>query len=166
LYAIAIRHLEKEWIMKKDAAWQIGEWLADPSDDTLCRRGSTVKIEPRLMQLLICLAERAPSVVSIEQLLDTVWTGVIVGSASVYQSISQLRKILGDTDSAPRYIQTVARKGYRLIASVQHIQAVQPAAASDSINTLATHARSRWRWLVVVLGAQQLWIAGCELDDG
>ena len=152
--------------MKNDVAWQIGEWLADPSDDTLCRRGSTVKIEPRLMQLLICLAERAPSVVSIEQLLDTVWSGVIVGSASVYQSISQLRKLLGDTDSAPRYIETVARKGYRLVASVQHIQAAQPAAASDGINALATHARSRWRWLVVVLGAQQLWIAGCEPDDG
>lgn len=51
--------------------------------------------------------------------------------------------------------ETYLRKGYRLVASVQHSQAAQLAAASDSINTLATQARSRWRWLVVVLGAQQ-----------
>jgi TolB-like protein/DNA-binding winged helix-turn-helix (wHTH) protein len=96
--------------------WQIGDWIADPSDDSLSRDGATVKLEPRLMQLLVYLAGVAPRVVSIEQILDEVWKDVVVGSASVYQSISQLRKVLGDSEETPRYIETVARKGYRLIA--------------------------------------------------
>ena len=53
-----------------------------------------------------------------DELLESVWTGVVVGTASVYQSMSQLRKVLGDTDDPPRYIETVARKGYRLVAKV------------------------------------------------
>ena len=127
--------------------WQIGEWLADPSDDTLSREGVTVKIEPRVMQLLVCLAECAPRVVSIQQLLDEVWGGVIVGSASVYQSISQLRKVLDDTDSAPRYIDTVARKGYRLVAAARRVPVASARGASDCA---IPAAMSCWPWFIVV----------------
>ena len=101
------------------SAWQIGEWVADPADDTLTRGAESLKLEPRMMRLLICLAESPGAVVTQEQLLTEVWSGVVVGSASVYQSISQLRKMLGDTGPKASYIETVARKGYRLIAPVQ-----------------------------------------------
>ena len=97
---------------------QIGEWIADPRDDSLVRGAERVKLEPRTMRLLMRLAQTPGEVVSQEELLESVWTGVIVGSASVYQSMSQLRKVLGDTDDPPRYIETVARKGYRLVAAV------------------------------------------------
>src|SRR6185436_18844425 len=97
---------------------QIGEWIADPRDDSLVRGAERVKLEPRTMRLLMRLAQTPGEVVSQEELLESVWTGVIVGSASVYQSMSQLRKVLGDTDDPPRYIETVARKGYRLVARV------------------------------------------------
>jgi TolB-like protein/DNA-binding winged helix-turn-helix (wHTH) protein len=73
------------------------------------------------MRLLLCLANSAGDVVSIERLLAEVWTGVVVGSASVYEAVSQLRKILGDVDPKPTYIATIPRKGYRLIASVRRI---------------------------------------------
>src|SRR3954470_2582961 len=99
-------------------AIRVGDWIADPSDDSLSRNGERVKIEPRMMRLLMCLAEAPGTVLSQQQLLDSVWAGVVVGPASVYQSASQLRKTLGDTDSPPSYIETVARKGYRLVAPV------------------------------------------------
>jgi transcriptional activator of cad operon len=100
---------------------QIGEWLVDPALDTISRDAETQKLEPRTMRLLICLANSAGSVVSVDRLLSEVWSGVVVGSASVYQAVSQLRKILGDVDPNPTYITTVPRKGYRLIASVRPI---------------------------------------------
>jgi transcriptional activator of cad operon len=111
------------------SAWQIGEWVADPTDDTLARGTESLKLEPRMMRLLMCLAESAGAVVTQEQLLSEVWSGVVVGSASVYQSISQLRKMLGDTGPKPSYIETVARKGYRIIAPVHRIEAAGSPAA-------------------------------------
>jgi len=106
--------------------WQIGEWVADASDDSISRPGETVKLEPRTMRLLMCLAESGGAVVGQEQLLNDVWRGLVVGPASVYQSVSQLRKLLRDTDSPPTYIATVARKGYRLIAPAQRLQRRPP----------------------------------------
>ena len=56
--------------------WQIGEWVADASDDpSIARAGETIKLEPRTMRLLICLAESGGAVVSQEQLLNDVWGG-------------------------------------------------------------------------------------------
>jgi TolB-like protein/DNA-binding winged helix-turn-helix (wHTH) protein len=100
------------------AAVQIGEWLVDPALDIISRGTETHKLEPRMMRLLLCLANSNGTVVSVDRLLTEVWSGVVVGSASVYQAVSQLRKLLGDLDSNPTYIATVPRKGYRLIARV------------------------------------------------
>jgi len=76
---------------------QIGEWLVNPALDVISRGAETRKLEPRTMRLLMCLASAAPDVVSVDALLTEVWSGVIVSPASVYQAISQLRKLLDDT---------------------------------------------------------------------
>src|SRR5258707_5917512 len=106
----------------KEGALQIGEWIVNPSLDSMSRGAETQKLEPRTMRLLLCLADSAGKVVSVDQLLNEVWSGVVVGSASVYQSVSQLRKLLGDVDFEPTYIATVTRKGYRLIAPVKRLE--------------------------------------------
>ena len=104
--------------MVTQTRFRVGEWWVDPALDEISRAGPTTKLEPRMMRLLLRLAENPGQVVSTQELLDSVWSGVVVGPASVYQAVSQLRKLLGDTDSTPTYIQTVQRKGYRLIAEV------------------------------------------------
>jgi Transcriptional regulatory protein, C terminal len=83
---------------------QIGEWIVHPALDSISRGTETRKLEPRAMRLLMCLANSAGEVVSIDRLLTEVWAGVVVGSASVYEAVSQLRKILGDVDPKPTYI--------------------------------------------------------------
>ncbi len=105
---------------------QIGEWVVHPALDSISRDTETQKVEPRMMRLLLCLANAAGAVVSVDQLLTEVWADVVVGPASVYQTVSQLRKILGDVDPHPTYIATVPRKGYRLIAPVQSERARLP----------------------------------------
>jgi TolB-like protein/DNA-binding winged helix-turn-helix (wHTH) protein/thioredoxin-like negative regulator of GroEL len=132
---------------------QIGEWMVHPALDSISRGTETQKLEPRTMRLLMCLAESAGEVVSIDRLLTEVWSGVVVGSASVYEAVSQLRKILGDVDPKPTYIATVPRKGYRLLASVQ--RGTAPAETPRSSIDLRKTATPRRVWVaagaVVVL---------------
>jgi adenylate cyclase len=122
---------------------QIGEWIVHPARDSISRGAETQKLEPRAMRLLLCLADSAGDVVSVDRLLAEVWTDVVVGSASVYQSVSQLRKILGDADPNPTYIATVPRKGYRLIASVQRASAPHTPQAA-TLQRRTTTPRRAW----------------------
>jgi TolB-like protein/DNA-binding winged helix-turn-helix (wHTH) protein/Tfp pilus assembly protein PilF len=135
---------------------QVGDWIVEPALDSISRDGETLKLEPRTMRLLMCLVESAGTVVSIERLLNEVWTGVIVGSASVYQAVSQLRKILGDTDPEPTYIATVPRKGYRLIAAVRPVERPRQATTVDPPSAvtprLTSAASSRRVWRIALYG--------------
>jgi TolB-like protein/DNA-binding winged helix-turn-helix (wHTH) protein/Tfp pilus assembly protein PilF len=100
--------------------FRIGDWRLDPALDEISRDGRRIKLEPRMTRLLCCLAERPGEVVSLNTLLDRVWPGVVVSQSSVYQAIAQLRRELGDTEAEPRYIATVPRRGYRLVATVAY----------------------------------------------
>jgi TolB-like protein/DNA-binding winged helix-turn-helix (wHTH) protein len=70
------------------------------------------------MRLLLCLAEHAGEVVSIDDLLNQVWPEVTVAPDSVYQAVASLRRLLGDDPKQPTYIETVPRLGYRMVATV------------------------------------------------
>jgi transcriptional activator of cad operon len=97
---------------------RIGAWRVNPGSGQISREGETVRVEARTMRLLVCLAEHAGQVVSIDDLLEQVWTGVIVTPDSVYQAITSLRRLLGDDPRQPSYIATVPRLGYRMVATV------------------------------------------------
>jgi len=97
---------------------RIGEWCVDPAAGQIVRQGETARLEARTMRLLLCLAEHAGEVVSIEELLSEVWAGVIVTPDSVYQAVASLRRLLGDDPRRPVYIATVPRLGYRMVATV------------------------------------------------
>ena len=97
---------------------RIGDWVVDPNAGSMSRDGETVRLEARTLRLLLDLAEHAGEVVSIDALLDRVWAGVIVTPDSVYQAVTSLRRLLGDDLKRPRYIATVPRLGYRLVAKV------------------------------------------------
>lgn len=131
-----------------DAPFRLGEWRVDPALDEISRGRETVKLEPRTMRLLVRLAETPGQVVSSRELLDTVWAGVVVGPASVYQAISQLRKLLGDTDPVPTFIATIPRKGYRLIAAVQRTGNVVADPPAIAIQPTSTPAKRPPRYLL------------------
>lgn len=100
-------------------ALRIGAWRVDPLLDEVSRDGEVVKLEPRTMRLLLCLAENVGRVVSVQELLDKVWTDVIVTPDSVYQSVATLRRTLGDDTKEPTYIANVPRRGYRMVSPVE-----------------------------------------------
>src|SRR5215470_14079158 len=104
--------------MVDNTAFRIGQWRIDPALDEISRDGTTLKLEPRTMRVLTCLAGRAGQVVSINELLDTVWKDLVVTQYSVYQAVGLLRRALGDDPKDPSYIANVLRRGYRLVAPV------------------------------------------------
>ena len=97
---------------------RIGDWRVDPQLGQITRGDLSERLDARQLRLLLHLANRAGETVSIEELLDSVWSGVVVTQDSVYQAITQLRRLLRDDAKDPRYIVTVPRLGYRLVAAV------------------------------------------------
>jgi transcriptional activator of cad operon len=101
-----------------ETALRVGDWCVRPGSGQISRGGETIRLEARTMRLLVCLAERPGEIVSIDELLDRVWTGVTVAPDSVYQAVASLRRILGDDSKQPTYIATAPRLGYQLVAPV------------------------------------------------
>lgn len=97
---------------------RIGAWKIDSALGQMTRGDDCVRLEPRTLRLLLCLADRAGRVVSAEELLEQVWPGVVVSSDSVYQAIASLRRLLGDDPKQSSYIATVPRQGYRMVAEI------------------------------------------------
>lgn len=112
---------------------RIGDWCVDSAAGVIVRDGQKVRLEARTMRLLLCLAERAGKVVSIDELLSEVWAGVIVTPDSVYQAVASLRRLLGDDPRNPTYIATVPRLGYQMVAAVGPVK------------------RARRRWIAIVI---------------
>ena len=129
------------------SAFRLGDWIVEPARDCLSRDGDSIKLDPRDMQVMLCLTERAGDVVTQAEIETTVWTDVVVGPNSVYQSIAHLRRALGDDRAAPRYIETIPRKGYRLLLPVEPLAEGAPASPA----TVASPRRRPPRWATVAI---------------
>jgi transcriptional activator of cad operon len=110
---------------------RIGAWSVNPASGQISRDGETARVEVRTMLLLVCLAEHAGEVVSIDDLLNQVWSDVTVSPDSVYQAVTSLRRLLGDDPKQPAYIETVPRLGYRMVAKVTPAPALFDVPATD-----------------------------------
>lgn len=97
---------------------RIGDWLVKPNENTLCNQTSRQSLEPKLMNLLLWLAQHANEVQSNEVLLQQVWGGTFYSDNPLHRSIAVLRRALGDSAANPRFIRTVRKRGYQLIANV------------------------------------------------
>ncbi|MCE7991108.1 MAG: hypothetical protein HEP71_03975 [Roseivirga sp.] len=96
----------------------IGDWKVSPALKRISLGAESKTLEPQLMAVLVYLASRPKEVVTKEELMEEVWKGVVVGENVLTRAISSLRKSLGDSRSQPRYIETISKTGYRLIATV------------------------------------------------
>ncbi len=97
--------------------------------------GAEVELTPRLFDALLFLVERAGELLDKDRLLTELWPGVVVEENSLSQSISALRKALGDDPQRSRFIQTVPRRGFRFVAPVV-VPAVAPVSAPVSAPVL------------------------------
>ena len=114
--------------------FRLGEWLVEPDLNRIQCSHRSVAVEPKVLDVLVCLAERAGQVLSKDQIIRRVWPGTYVSEGILSYSISELRRALGDDARNPRFIETISRKGYRLIAPVTQLDA--PPATKSSIAVL------------------------------
>jgi DNA-binding winged helix-turn-helix (wHTH) protein/tetratricopeptide (TPR) repeat protein len=143
------------------ARWRVGEWVVDGSDGTVASGDCVVRLEPRLMALLLALVERRGTVVPQEVLLGTVWAGTHLAPGALARAVSEIRTALGDDSRQARYVETVPKRGYRLIAPVEEIAAASPGSAA----TPAPDARPRRRWRSLPVAALAL-LAALALVHG
>jgi TolB-like protein/DNA-binding winged helix-turn-helix (wHTH) protein/Tfp pilus assembly protein PilF len=98
--------------------FKVGEWTVVPELNSLEGNERTAHLEPKVMQVLVTLAEHPGQVVSKEQIFHRVWPGTFVSDEVLTRSVSELRKVFEDNPQDPRYIQTIPKGGYRLIAPI------------------------------------------------
>ncbi len=101
-----------------EAPFHLGPWQVDPAACELRNDGRMIRLRPKVMELLSVFARNPGTVLSKQRLLDLVWSDVTVGDASLTVAVGELRDALGDHPEQPIFIETIPRRGYRLIAPV------------------------------------------------
>lgn len=139
--------------MSQAAEFCVGDWRVDGPGCRLHRDDARVSLEPKVMDLLLLLADRPGEVVTRDALLAALWPGVVVGDDTLARTVSKLRSALEDDVKNPAYIETVPKRGYRLIAPVTRSETPAP-----------ERRRSRLYWLAVpaallIIVAGSLWVA-------
>ncbi len=102
-------------------ALRIDGRLVEPALRRVTGPGGAATVEPKLLQVLLCLARRPGQVVSKEEIFSEVWNGTFVTDDVLTRAVAELRKIFGDSAAAPGVIETIRKGGYRLIASVEPV---------------------------------------------
>jgi DNA-binding winged helix-turn-helix (wHTH) protein/Tol biopolymer transport system component len=127
--------------------FRIGELhYVEPSLNSVTGPAGTTRLEPKVMQVLVCLAANAGQVVSKERLMRSVWPDTFVGDDVLTRCISELRRVFGDDVKEPRFIQTIPKSGYRLIAGLssnaeQDLVQSREETAKDSLPAVAQAPR-------------------------
>jgi DNA-binding winged helix-turn-helix (wHTH) protein/Tol biopolymer transport system component len=123
-----------------DGAFRVGDWRVEPQLNTIADGIRTLHLEPKVMSVLVCLAEHTDEVTTKERLIHAVWPDTFVTDDVLTHAISELRRAFGDDARRPRFILTVPKGGYRLVAPTERAAA---AAASARTPELAKGPRLR-----------------------
>ena len=137
----------------------IGPWVLDTESNTIYRDGRVIRLEPKVVEVCACLADRAGEVVRKEELIGAVWPDTFVTDDVLSHAISELRKAFEDDARQPRFIETIPKRGYRMIApdvrrsGVPAVPgATQAGAASPTAEATRSSALGRWvRWVAFII---------------
>ena len=142
--------------------FNVGDWTIEPAAHRMFRAGQEVHLEPKVMRVLAYLVERHGEVVSRDDLQANVWTGMVVTDDAVTNTVIKLRRALGDDARNPRYIETIAKGGYRLIAETGFPETRAESALIRPLSDPVGRAQRLWfktlmAGLGVLLGGSILW---------
>src|SRR5215469_9629347 len=101
------------------AGYQVDDLTIDLAPRRVRRAGTLIPLKALSFDLLVTLVRAAPSLVSFEQLNERVWPGLVITPETIVQRVKLLRGALGDDPHAPRYIEGVRGRGYRMLAEVR-----------------------------------------------
>jgi TolB-like protein/DNA-binding winged helix-turn-helix (wHTH) protein len=157
--------------MTTDHGFEIADWHVDPQTCQIRQGDEIVKLEPKVMELLVYMAEHPSEVLSRDVLLDNVWPGVVVGYEALTNAVIKLRKAFGDDAHNPFVIETFSKKGYRLIAMVKQVEPVQ---GDDAIRStkdqpalrflLSLRLKAFFALSIIIIGSLIVWLVKDNYD--
>ena len=100
--------------------FRLGPWIVVPSRNRISLGGNETAVEPKVMRVLELLISRPGEVLSRTDIENAVWPNAIIGDKTLTRAISELRKAFGDDAERPAVIETVARRGYRVLRVRDH----------------------------------------------
>lgn len=136
--------------------FRLGSWVVRPGLNTIECDGKKVRLEPKAIEVLVCLAENAGETVPKERLIRAVWGDTFVTDDVLTRCISELRKALEDDPKEPQAIQTIPKRGYRLLLEIE-LQAER----SEKSSTTGLHPHQYRR--AVLAGAGIIIVASIAL---
>ncbi len=120
--------------------------LVEPS----LNRIDHASVEPKVMQVLVALAARPGQVVTRDELLAAAWPGVFVSDDALQRAIREIRRAFGDDAEAARVVETIRKRGYRLIGTVEPLPRRPPRrVAVAALLVVSTAAGGAIAWLVL-----------------
>jgi DNA-binding winged helix-turn-helix (wHTH) protein/Tol biopolymer transport system component len=141
----------------KQPSVRFGPFRFDWADKVLSKDGHEIRLPPRAVAILAHLLERPGRIVAKQELLDAVWKDAFVSESSLTEAMGVLRQALGDTAADAAFIQTVHRRGYRFVATLQ----VDASRATSTLHgvpegvptTVPAPTSPPWRIRPIVIGA-------------
>jgi len=112
--------------------YRFGPFVLDQAAYRLLRGSNLIDLPPKAVDLLLYLVQRPGTLVTKEELFHVIWPDVVVTDNALTQVVSEIRQALGDAAAAPTYVQTVARRGYRFIGTVEHLEPATETEAPSS----------------------------------
>jgi TolB-like protein/DNA-binding winged helix-turn-helix (wHTH) protein/Flp pilus assembly protein TadD len=149
--------------------FRVGAWLVRPSLNTVSRNGASIHLQPKVMEVLVSLAHQPGEAIPKDHLLKTVWPDTFVTDDVLVGSISELRRVFEDDAREPRFIQTIPKRGYRLIAPVEPANGVLDKAAvltSSQIGGTSTTGATHWRLRTGAFAAAALVLVALIASSG
>ncbi len=135
-----------------ETGFSLGAWAVQPHRHRLVRGKEVVHVVPKVMQVMLYLAQRPGEVVRREALLDAIWGEVVVSDEALTRAVSTLRQAVGDDFRAPTYVETVPKQGYRLVAPVRPLPPAPPVrAALAPPRAPEPSRRRRGAWMAAAL---------------
>ena len=123
--------------MQSKLLYQFGPFCLDPVKRRLLRDGEVLRLTPKAFETLLTLVQQQGKTIEKDELLKTVWAGTVVEENNLNQSITLLRKTLGDSRQESQYIATIPGVGYRFVADVKEVREEEPAdVAVPSVESL------------------------------
>lgn len=143
--------------------FELGTWRVEPRAGFISNDAESIRLEPKVMNVLAVLASADGEVVSRQALLDEVWPNQVVTDDVLTTAISTLRRHLGDDPRQSRFIETVPKRGYRLIEPIRRSglsgvdRPVKPMAPSgEAVRNRAISRNVVWGGGVVIFAALAL----------
>jgi DNA-binding winged helix-turn-helix (wHTH) protein len=128
------------------ARFRLGEWIVDPVLSRLTSDAASVRLEIRVMEVLVFLAQHATRLVTRRQIIDAVWGTTYISENTLTRAIAELRSSLGDDARDPTYIETIHRRGYRLIRIPEPIQPKREPLRKKPRRDWSARSGTTWRW--------------------